>query len=273
MRPIHLLLGLIVVLASGASAYVATRLAAVPEPAAPESIAAPATEVPNETGRIQAQQAQEKLSMLAARVDALTSELESLRNSANRAPALASAEKVAPAAELGSVAVTELQRQTVLAVIEEDRARLAAEAEALRMKSEEEQAQRRAGRIAKELNLSPGDETRLAQLLVEGGKKRQEMFETMRNGTFDRDNARTQMESIRTWQTAQLTEAFGASIADQILQSEGGDRIRMFGEGGPGGAAGGFSGNAGGNGGGGRAARRANAGGTAGSNAPVGGGQ
>ncbi len=273
MRPIHLLLGLVVVLASGASAYVATRLASVPESVRTEALVAPAPSLVDDTSAVQARKTQDKLDMLTARFDAAMIELEGLRNSANRAPVTQLA-AVQPESVTNAV-VTDQQRAAVLAVLAEDRARQAAEAEAVRVKAEQEAAQRRASRVAKDLNLSPGDEARLADLMVESGKKRQDMFDSMRNGNFDRETARTQMDAFRTWQSAQLTQAFGASIADQIVQSEG---DRMFG-GGPGG---GFGGPGGGNGqggngaaGGGRGARRPNGGNAAGGPpvTPPGGGQ
>jgi hypothetical protein len=271
MRPIHVLLGLVVVLASGASAYVGTRLAVTTEPVRAETIAVP-TAAPTDNGAsVKAQNAQDRIAMLTARVDDLTSEIENLRNSANRAPAVANVQPIESSQAAGGVVVTELQRQAVLAVLKEDRDRQAAEAEAAREKADKEAATRRAARVAKDLNLSPGDEARLADLMVESGKKRQEMFDSMRNGNFDRETARAGMEEMRKWQTDQLTQAFGASIADQILQTEG---ERIFG-GGPGGP-GGFGGGGGGNGQGGagqvRGARRQNAPG-GGATPPGGGGQ
>jgi hypothetical protein len=263
MRPIHLLLGLVVILGSGASAFVATRLASTCEPVRTEPVVVAPQVVNDNSEAMRARAAEDKLAMLSARLDAMTAELESLRSSANRAPVTLAAAPTAPTAE-ASNAVTDEQRRAVLTVLAEDRARQAAEAEAKRVEAEKDMANRRAARVAKDLNLSPGDETRLADLMFEGGQKAQAFRETMRNGTFDRDAMRTQFESFRTWQTDQYTVAFGASIAEQILQSEGGDR--MMGFGGPGGPGGGFgggnnngNGGNGGNGGGGRGARRANA--------------
>ncbi len=273
MRPIHVLLGLVVILGSGAAAFVATNLASHAEIAQPQ-LPTVSTESPT-TGSdaARARSTEDKLAMIAARLDAMADELESLRNSASRAPVSVATAGNAAESAASHVVVTDVQRQAVLAVLAEDRARQAAEAEAKRVEAELEAAKRRAARVAKELNLSPGDEARLADLMVESGKKRQDMFEGMRNGNFDRDTARTQMESFRTWQTDQLSVAFGAGIADQIMQTEG-DRM---GFGGPGGGFGGGQGAAGGGAGQGRGARRANggAGGNAGgSGAPgAGGGQ
>ncbi len=269
MRPMHFLLGLIVVLGSGASAYVATRLATTPQPVHADPTTEPAAAVvTDDSARIQALQAQDKLAMLDARVSELTRELESLRNSANRAPVAAVSDSVVPET-VGAVAITDLQRQTVLAVLEEDRARIAAEAEAARVKQETEQAQRRASRVAKELNLSAGDEARLADLMVEGGKKMQSMRDTMRNGTFDPELARAEIETVRKWQTDQYTVAFGAAVADQILQTQDG-QMRGFGGRDGGGA---FAGGGGGQAGQVRGTRRgANAPG-AGGTTPAGGGQ
>ena len=261
MRPIHLLLGLVVVLASGASAFLATRLASTSNSASasnsPEVVVATLSEAGsgNAGPALEAQRAREQLAMLSSRLDAMTLELESLRNSAHREPAAAPLEPVLEVAA-GSVAVSPEQRQAVLAVLAEEKAREAAEAEASRLQQEKENAQRRAARIAKELTLSPGDEARLADLMVASNSKRQELFEGMRGGNFDRDTARTQFETFRTWQTEQLSQAFGQSIADQILQTEG---ERFFGPGGgpgggqgggPGGIAGGANGRRRGNGGG-----------------------
>ena len=271
MRPIHLLLGLVLVLACAASAYVATRMAMTPEPAhtdvqATQTSASPVVEASN----LELRKTQDRLAMLAADFDRLSSELETLRTAANRAPVATNSVQPPQAEQLGTVAVTDIQRQAVLAVLAEDRARQAAEAEAARVKAEQEVAQRRAARIAKDLNLSPGDETRLADLMVESGKKRQEMFDSMRNGNFDRDTMRTQFESMKTAYNGQLTQAFGASIAEQIMQAEG---DRMF-AGGPGGGPGGAFGGGGGNGGQTRGARRQNGqGGIGGTGAPGGGQQ
>ncbi|HUR28589.1 MAG TPA: hypothetical protein VM509_10410 [Planctomycetota bacterium] len=268
MRPIHALLGLVVVLASGASAYVATHLAAT-EPLARPELSLPSTSAPSDaTPALELRKTQDQVAMLTAQVDALRTELETLRNSTNRAPAASSEVAALEPAALGQV--TQLQRETVLAVLEENRQREAAEAEALRVKTEQENAKRRAARVAKELNLSPGDETRLADLMFEGGKKRQEMFDSMRNGNFDREAMRTQGAELLKWHTDQLTQAFGASIADQIMQTEGGDRF-FGGPGGPGGQGGFAGGNNGGGGQGGRGARRATAAGATGGAGPGGG--
>lgn len=256
MRPIHLLLGLVVVLASGASAFLATRLASTSASASgsPEVVVATLNETGSENAgpALEAQRARDQLAMLSSRLDAMTLELESLRNSAHREPAAAPLEPAPEVAAAGSVLVSPEQRQAVLAVLAEEKAREAAVAEANRLQQEKENAQRRAARIAKELTLSPGDEARLADLMVASNTKRQELFEGMRGGNFDRETARTQFETFRTWQTEQLSQAFGQSIADQILQTEG---ERFFGPGGgqgggPGGIAGGANGRRRGNGGG-----------------------
>lgn len=219
MRPIHVLLGLVVVLASGASAYFAARMAVPTEVPEPRLVEARSEAAVDGDSSLELRAAQDRLAMMSSRLDALTLELETLRNAAHREPAAVSAlptENVTAAA--GSV--TPQQRDMVLAVLAEERAREAAEREAKRAQDDVDQAKRRAARVAKDLSLSPGDEVRLAELMVEGNKKRQEMFEPMRNGGFDRENARAQFESYRVWQTEQYTQAFGASIADQILANE-----------------------------------------------------
>jgi len=240
MRPIHLLLGLAVVLTSAASAFVATRLASTqvqaqpvitadlePKDASDEALAARATA--------------DKLAFMTAQLDALSREVEELRNAANRAPVAIPSAAGSPESA-ANVVVSEVQRATVLAVLADERAREAAEAKAKREADERQAAERRAARVAKELSLSPGDEARLADLMVEGGKKRQELFESMRTGNFDREVARTQFETYRSWQTDQLTQAFGAGIAEQILKSEG-DRMGFGGGPGMGGDGGGGGGN------------------------------
>lgn len=221
MRPIHVLLGLVVVLASGASAYVAARMAVPTDIQEPRLVEAKSEPAVDGDSSLELRAAQDRLAMMSARLDALTLELETLRNAAHREPAAVAAlpmDDLVSAAAAGSV--TPQQRDMVLAVLAEERAREAAEREAKRAQDDVEQAKRRAARVAKDLSLSPGDEVRLAELMVEGNKKRQEMFEPMRNGGFDRDTARAQFESYRTWQTEQYTQAFGASIADQILANE-----------------------------------------------------
>jgi hypothetical protein len=234
MRPIHLLLGLAVVLASAASAYVTTRMVATTEQGRPEVVSAhDNSNAPSDP--LAARVAEDKFAYLAARVDALSLELEALRSTANRAPVATPMAVVAPD-EVATSSVTAVQRETVLAVLAETRAREAAEAQAKKDADDRQQAERRAARIAKDLTLSPGDETRLAGLMYDSGKKRQEMFESMRNGNFDRELARTQFETLRTWQTDQYNAAFGASVAEQILAAEG-DR---------GGFGGGFGGGQGG---------------------------
>ncbi|MEO6711402.1 MAG: hypothetical protein ABI054_00230, partial [Planctomycetota bacterium] len=175
MRPIHLLLGLVLVLACAASAYVATRMAMTPEPVHADVQAAQTQASPADgASGLELRKTQDRLAMLTADFERLSSELESLRSAANRAPVASDAVQPQQAEQLGTVAVSDIQRQAVLAVLAEDRARQAAEAEVARVKAEQEAAQRRAARVAKDLNLSPGDETRLADLMVESGKKRQE---------------------------------------------------------------------------------------------------
>ncbi len=250
MRPIHLLLGLVVVLASGASAYVATRLASTTEQPRLELTPVASSTTIDEGQALRARAANDEVAMLAAKVEALSNEIEALRSSASRA-AVASVVQALEVPVAAAGEVSDVQRSTVLAVLAEDRARQAAESAAKRALAEQEASERRAARIAKELNLSAGDETRLAQLMFEGGQKRQTLMDSMRDGTFERDTVRTQFESLRTWQTEQYTVAFGSTIAEQLSQLDGGDR---FGFGGGRGVGGGGDNPGGENGG--RANRR-----------------
>jgi hypothetical protein len=229
MRPILVFLTALVLLATGIAGFVLLRPSSTgaPELAKLET-ASPAAAGEALASRNEVVELRSRIDQMTMELAQLNSELRAMRDQSERAP-------VEVAAQTPLTTDTEatlgLKREAVLKILAEERDRQQKERDAERIERETQAAKNRASKIAKELSMAPGDEEQLAALMVLSNQKRQEMMDKMRDGGFDRDTARTSFEELRTWQSDQLTRAFGADLAEQIQKLE----MQRMGFGGPGG--------------------------------------
>jgi hypothetical protein len=155
-----------------------------------------------------------EIAMLSGRLAKVQDELGRLRDAADRTPVQpASLESSGAAAK---VEIPPIQRQAVLQILEEERQREEDEREAQRQERELRAIENRAGRVAKELGMSPADERRLVELMVIETQKRDELISQVRDGGFDRDTMRQSMQELQRWRTDELAKSFGPSLAQQI---------------------------------------------------------
>jgi hypothetical protein len=193
-----------------------------------------------------------RLDALAAQMNELRSEMGALKAGANResVPELARTEK--PEAVETAAAVTPIQRDAILKVIEDDRAEQ-------KRKAEEEQAQRdlqnalaRADRAAQKYGLNVDQRKGLVDVLVADAQKTSELRNQMMSQGFngDREAMRKAFTDLDTWRMDELTKRVGPDLAQQVHDGE-------------------FNGFPGGPGGGGQ--RRGNRGGGPGGGQPGGG--
>lgn len=216
----------------------AAQRAAQDARAAATQVAMPA---PNDSARIDA--LERELDSISMQMTQLSAELAALRGATDRAPAVAqsaSNEVAGDTAVAANRALSESERDDVREVLAQEFKRQDAEREAQRQKREQEAAERRADSIAKKLSLSAKDTSRLADILVAENQKRRELFESIQDTGFDREQMRQTMGELQTWKKDELTSAFGTALADQIGELDQ-PRRGGFG-GGPGGGFGGFGG-------------------------------
>jgi DNA repair exonuclease SbcCD ATPase subunit len=241
MKPILFLAG---ALLAGAASAALTVLLVAPGPAPTGGVVSARDAVGPASGAADVQGLRGEIEMLSRTVGELQAEVERLSSTGLRQP-LASVDvpDVTPeslaAAGLTPVQIEERMREVFAAERErEDEQRAAEQAERARA-----QAERQAERIARELNLSPADQSLLTEHLVAAGAKRRELFDSLRGGEFDREGMRASMEELRAWNSQELYRQFSPALAAQ-LEEMGND---VFGGGrGPGG----FGGRRGGNDGG-----------------------
>jgi hypothetical protein len=135
---------------------------------------------------------------------------------------------------------TAAERQAIVEVIEADRIRREEERVAEEQRRAEQRILDRAAALARELGLGVADEKRLGDLMIAGAAKRDELFQQMRAGGDFGEDGRTRMRegftALRDAYQADLTSAFGADLAQQILERTdlGGRRGGDFMGGGPG---------------------------------------
>ena len=154
----------------------------------------------------------------------LSAELGSLRASAGR-EAVAARDSLEP--ESASLAISAEQRAAVLQILEEDRDAREQERARQRKQREERVLAARAQRIAAELGLGPADETRLAGIFALESEKRNQIFERVSAEGWNRELVRDGMTELRSWREAEYQRAFGADVAERILElgeSEGFER-------------------------------------------------
>lgn len=131
------------------------------------------------------------------------------------------AEPVETANSTGTVAtaeaVAEVQRDAIVKVMEEERQREQQKRDDERKAREKETLDRMAERAAKDLGLSPADQTRYSEYLTVASAKRDEMFAGMRNGGGNGpQDFRTAMEDYRTWSENELKGTFGDNLGQQL---------------------------------------------------------
>jgi hypothetical protein len=184
---------------------------------------------------------------LQARLDELDMRLGSLSTKMDQLGALPARleapESVAAKVE-AAVANAAPSRDTILRVIEEDRAAQEAKREAERKERELQQAKQRADRTAQRLNMSPGQAAVLADFYVQERTK----FDELRNGWQgggDPEAMREQMRTAREWRDAELVRLFGTDLGAQ-LSEQGFEGMGRGGRGGNNGGGGNAAGAAGG---------------------------
>ncbi len=171
---------------------------------------------------------------LSTQVAQLSSELERLRSSSDRAPASGPSALDAKLPSGDEVAtLSPKARDEVVDVLAQEFKRQEEQRAAEKLEKEKAAAAKRAERAAKQLNISGNDVAKLADYYVVANQKRRDMFTAMQDGDVDRETMMQNMQDLRTWSKDELTKQFGAALADQI---EGLDRQ---GWGGPGGGPGG----------------------------------
>jgi hypothetical protein len=133
------------------------------------------------------------------------------------------AEPVETANATGTVAtaeaVAEVQRDAIVRVMEEERQREQQKRDEERKAREKEALDRMAERAAKDLGLSPADQTRYSEYLTVASAKREEMFAGMRGGGGNGggpQDFRTAWEDYRAWSENELKGTFGDNLGQQI---------------------------------------------------------
>ncbi|HVS12189.1 MAG TPA: hypothetical protein VMS76_20170 [Planctomycetota bacterium] len=242
MKPLLFACVLLLALAIGAgAALVGSSVLRGPDER-PGALAAPARAEPAEAPiGPELEGLRAEIAMLSGRLAKVQDELGRLRDAAERTP-------VQPASLEGSgaaakVEVPPIQRQAVLQILEEERQREEDEREAQRKERELRAIENRAGRVARELGMSPADERRLVELMVIETQRRDELIAQVRDGGFDRETMRQSMQELQRWRSDELAKSFGPSLAQQIGEQGadwgGGGRRRGgnfgLGGGGPGG--------------------------------------
>jgi len=113
-------------------------------------------------------------------------------------------------------AVADLQRDAIVRVMEEERQREQHKRDEERKAREKEALDRMAERAAKDLGLSPADQTRYSDYLALASAKRDAMFAGMRGGQGNGTDMRTAWEDYRTWSENELKGTFGDNLGQQI---------------------------------------------------------
>lgn len=161
-----------------------------------------------------------KVAALEDQVGMLTTEIGELRSSGSRTPALIALGEME--AGTGATAAAEGgQVDLIRDVIAQENQRREDERNAEREKREIAAAERRAERVAKELNMTSADQRRLTDLMLEESKMRRELIDTAQETGFDRESMRANFEEMRTWRSDALTKTFGSALAEQIEGLDG----------------------------------------------------
>lgn len=157
----------------------------------------------------------DQVAYLAGEVDSLRRELASLRELQDRR----AAPSVVESAPIAVDQLAAVQRDAVVQILQEERDREVAKREEERKQREQQAITERASRLAKELGLGAADERKLTDFMGVASAKRDELFRGMRDGSFDRDAMRTNVDTYRTWAETELNATFGSNLGAQIMQA------------------------------------------------------
>lgn len=217
MKPIHTIL---VLAGAAVASYAGATIALQAVPAAPTSSEAPAAA---KDSVVAAAPSAEAKPFAAAELDGLRGAVANLQREVDDLRAQLARRDVAAnetPTEAGTVAtvdaVAELQRDAIVRVMEEERQREQQKRDEERKAREKEALDRMAERAAKELGLSPADQTRYSDYLAVASAKREEMFAGMRGGQGNGTDFRTAWEDYRTWSENELKGTFGDNLGQQI---------------------------------------------------------
>lgn len=282
MKPLLVVVGLFAAVAAGAAGGFLAAPAAAPIAAASSAdrSVAPAP-VSNSNGAaapavaLDSHAFGEQIDALSAEVARLRAELASIKEGRVRESALPEEVRKSSAAVASDEEFVATHRNAILRVLADERADAARKADEERKQKDQEAAQQRAERVAKELGLNTAQRNSLADIYVAERQKREEFMKAFREGNVpdDREQMRANFQQYRDWRTNELNTRLGADVATRVTEYEG-DRGMGFGGGGFGGPRGEAGANGGGGGGGGRNRNR-NGGGNngGGGNGGNGGGQ
>lgn len=217
MKPIQIAL---VLAGAAVASYAGATLALQAKPAAPTTGDAPAA---SKDTVVAAAPSSEEKPFAAAELDGLRGAVANLQREVDDLRAQLARRDVAAnetPTEAGKVAtvdaVADLQRDAIVRVMEEERQREQQKRDDERKAREKEALDRLADRAAKELGLSPADQTRYGEYLAVASAKREEMFAGMRGGQGNGTDFRTAWEDYRTWSENELKGTFGDNLGQQI---------------------------------------------------------
>lgn len=158
-----------------------------------------------------------ELESLTREVAELRAELDELRGSARRTPLDASA-TTRTDASLGRT-----EREVILEVLGEERARREQELAQALEKRRVGEFQKRVRRLAGRAGLDSAAEQQLSQVLELEQEKRRGAIEDLRalGGRDSRELIRSALSDIRDWKRTELTHHFGAEAAKKIIALDG----------------------------------------------------
>lgn len=217
MKLLLVLVGLLCAVGAGAAGY----LLVSPSATTSGSSVAP-REAVSPGGPAISVEVQRKMDDLNMQIAALEAKVTDLQRAGSRVDA--SDERVTLAAAPAEIAV--VQRDTILKVIAEDRLLQEQLREEERKKREQAALDQQAERIANKLNMNSLQKNQLVDLLGQERTKMAALRDQFQGGagTDGFANARDSFREIRDWKTGELTKLFGADLATQIGEMDGGGR-------------------------------------------------
>jgi len=218
MKPIQIAL---VLAGAAVASYAGATLALQSKPSAPTTGEAP---VAAKDDAVAAAPSAEAKPFADAELDGLRGAVANLQREVDDLRAQLARRDVAAndaPRETGKVAtvdaVADLQRDAIVRVMEEERQREQQKRDEERKAREKEALDRLAERAAKDLGLSPADQTRYSDYLAIASAKRDAMFAGMRyGGQGTGTDMRTAWEDYRTWSENELKGTFGDNLGQQI---------------------------------------------------------
>ncbi len=220
MKSIHAVL---LIAGAAVASYAGATLALQSKPATPSQSGAP---VAAKEDVVAAAPSAESKPFAEAELDGLRGAVANLQREVDDLRAQLARRDVAATEaprEAGAVAtvdvVADLQRDAIVRVMEEERQREQQKRDEERKAREKEALDRMAERAAKDLGLSPADQTRYSEYLTVASAKREEMFAGMRGGGGNGggpQDFRTAWEDYRAWSENELKGTFGDNLGQQI---------------------------------------------------------